>query len=440
MEADLETTSESVRRYRFERHNLIVLTLDLCMCAMGLAFLDGNAILPLLLHRLGATGIVIGAFAGGRLIAFNLPQLFAARRLAGKPRVKPWFFITAVCTRVPMLIVPWLIWHSQDDPFHRRMALVFTIVLIIIWSIGDGLCNVPWMEIIARSFSNRLRGRWFTATQSITGLLAISSAALIVRPALQAHSLPFPRNYALLALLSELMFQVSLIGVGLIKEPPPVEHEAEPLPDGVGFLRKLPELIANNPVFARLATVQLLSGFGAAAAPFYVLYAKYHFHVGDSWGAAYQGVQAGGLIILLPLWNLIGERRGQHAAIMGVTTACMLAPAIALTLGRVSPWFLSPTFAMLGGSLDWGLWIVLNHYLLTHVDAATRPVYVALFSLLFVPAALFPVIGGTLVHREKFTMLGPFPLLFLLTFVVTACGFVVARGLPEPCNGVNDAN
>ncbi len=440
MEAELETSTESVRQQQYEKHNLIVLTLDLCMCAMGLAFLDANAILPLLLHRLGATGIVIGLFAGGRVLAFNLPQLFAARRLAGKPHVKPWFFTIAVITRVPMLIVPWLIWHSEDDQLHRTIALVFTIVLIMIWSVGDGLCNVPWMEIIARSFSNRLRGRWFTGTQLITGLLAISAATLIVHPALQAQSLPFPENYALLALLSALMFQVSLIGVGLIKEPPPVEHESEPLPEGVGFLKHLPQLVANNPIFARLATIQLLSGFGAASAPFYVLYARYHFHVGDSWGAAYQAVQAGGLIVLLPLWNLLGERRGQNTAVKGVTTACMLAPAIALTVGRLSPWLISPTFAMLGGSLDWGLWIVLNHYLLSHVDGANRPVYVALFSLLFVPSALFPVIGGTLVHRSQFTMIGPFPLLFVITLAVTFAGFLVARGLPNPGQDAARAN
>ncbi len=440
MEADVENLIEEPKRYRYEKHNLVVLTLDLCACTMGLAFLDGNAILPLLLHRLGASGLLIGAFAGGRLLAFNLPQLFAARRLHGKPRVKPWFFFTAVITRVPVLLLPWLIWHAEDDAFHRRLAMVLTIAIIGIWALGDGLCNVPWMEIIARSFSNRLRGRWFTATQLITGLLALGAAALIVHPALQSSSLPFPRNYALLALLSAIMFQISLVGVGLIKEPPPVHDDPDPLPGGRKFLKQLPQLVRNNPVFARLATIQLLSGFGAAAAPFYVLYARFQFHNSDSWGAAYQAVQAAGLVALLPLWNWIGERRGQNAAVKGVTAACVLAPLVALTFGRLSPWLFSPTFAMLGGSLDWGLWLVLNHYLLTHVDSLTRPVYVALFSMLFVPAALFPVIGGTMVHRSKFTMIGPFPLLFVLTFLITAAGFLVARGLPEPGLEAEHAN
>ena len=35
------------------------------------------------------------------------------------------------------------------------------------------------------------------------------------------------------------------------------------------YFRRLPGLVRANPVFARLACVQLLVGFGSAAAPFY---------------------------------------------------------------------------------------------------------------------------------------------------------------------------
>ena len=82
--------------------------------------------------------------------------------------------------------------------------------------------------------------------------------------------------------------------------------------------------------------------------------------------------------------------------------------------------------------MDWGLWIVLNHYLLTHTPEKERPAYIALFSLLAVPASLYPLLGGLMVPNQHLLTLYHVPVLFVCTALFTGVGFLLAQRLEEP--------
>src|SRR5579862_7513879 len=60
---------------RMVRWNLAALMLDVTFFSLGMAFLDQNAVLPLLLERLGASGPFIGAFAAVRFLVFSVFQV-----------------------------------------------------------------------------------------------------------------------------------------------------------------------------------------------------------------------------------------------------------------------------------------------------------------------------------------------------------------------------
>src|SRR5580658_4458890 len=150
---------------RHERWNLAALMLDVTFFALGMAFIDSSAVLPLLLERLGATGVVIGAAAALRSIGLSGFQIFVAYQLHGKPRQKPWLAIVATVSRLPLLAMPLFLLYSDRSPTLRAVALWAIIIILAFWSLGDGLGYVPWMEIVARTFSPRLRGRFFASTQ-----------------------------------------------------------------------------------------------------------------------------------------------------------------------------------------------------------------------------------------------------------------------------------
>ena len=307
-------------------------------------------------------------------------------------------------------------------------------LLLTLWTLGDGLGYVPWMEIVARAFTDKVRGRFFATTQLISGVISIVIAAFLVRGVLASTHFPYPHNYALLMLVAALMFQVSLAGVLLIREPPFPPSAVQPHIPILAYFRRLPGLVRSNPAFARLAGIQLLIGFGGASAPFYVLYALHRFHLPDAWGGIFQTAQAIGVVTLMPLWTYLSEKQNPATAVRFLALGCLLTPVLAMTVGTLSPWLFALVFLLMGGTLGWGMWIVLNHYLLSHVAEDERPVFIALMNLLFLPSAFYPSLGSLFILQDHFAVIAGIPALFLLTTLVIACGLVLAMRLPAPTN------
>ncbi len=414
------------------RRNFAVILLDVAFFALGMALLDPNAVLPLLMRNLGASGVLIGAFAALRSLGLNVVQIFVAYATHNRPRQLPPLLYAATITRLPLLAMPYFIYHAGDSDSARTVAKWAVVLIMAFWALGDGLGYVPWMEIVGRSFTERTRGRFFGATQILSGIGSIVIAGFLTSRILDPNFLAFPTNYALLSALSALMFFISLVGVFLIKEPP-APHIAPEVnrPPLSAYFRRLPKMLRENPVFARLACVQLLASFGSASAPFYVLYAVQRFGLSDKWGATYQIMQAASIILLSPLWTAISERRGAATAVRAVVLAHLLTPLIALTVGRISPFAFCLVFLMMGGSLGWGMWIAASHYLMSQVDANERPIFIALANLIVAPSALYPIIGGLFAAKDKLILISGVPVLFVLTSLVVGVGFVVARKLPN---------
>ena len=118
----------------------------------------------------------------------------------------------------------------------------------------------------------------------------------------------------------------------------------------------------------------------------------------------------------------------------GLAIGCLLTPILAMTIGTLSPWLFALVFLLMGGTLGWGMWIVLNHYLLSHVAEEERPVFIALMNLLFVPSAFYPSLGSLFVPHDHFATIAGVPMLFLLTALVIAAGLILAARLPAPSN------
>jgi hypothetical protein len=297
------------------RWNFGALVTDVTFFSLGMAFLDLNAIVPLLMARLGASGPVIGALAALRFLAFGAPQVVVAWAMHGRARQKPFLAFIAMLTRLPLLALPFVLWHGHDSPHAARMAILAMFVIMITWAMGDGMGYVPWMEIVARVFTDRVRGRFFATTQVLSGVTSIGVAAFLVTNILNSRSLPFPHNYAVLAMAAAVMYQISMVGVLLIREPKAPAALVGPRIPAREYFGRMPSLIKNDVRFIRLTTIQLMVGFGAAASPFYVLYATQRFHLPDSWGGTYQLLQALSVVLLTPVWTLLSEKRGPAASV-----------------------------------------------------------------------------------------------------------------------------
>ncbi len=414
------------------RWNLRALTLDVSCFSVGMAFFDLNAVLPLLMERLGASGTIIGGFAALRFLFFSGLQIFMAYVVHGRKRQKNLMAGIAQITRTPLLLTPFILWHADRSIPDRHFALWGLVIVLSIWAIGDGLGYVPWMEIVARAFTSRTRGRFFAFTQLLSGALSIVIAAFVVRNILNSKHFPYPMNYAVLTGAMAVMMQLSSLGLWLVREPSISGMVFPPRADFRIFLSRLPGMVRKNSEFRYLAAIQLLVGFGSASAPFYVLFGTSHFHLQDSWGGTYQVMLAIGVVALMPAWAYLAEKHGPAHAVRGVAFVCLLTPVTAMSIGLLSPWLFALVFLLMGGSLGWGMWIATNNYLLIHTDEEERPLYVALLNFLYTPSAIYPFLGGILINRHQFLNFWGVPALFLITSVVVGMGCLLSLRLPDP--------
>ncbi len=415
------------------KRNLFALLIDVISYWVGAAFTDPMTVLLVLMLRLGASPTLLGLSIALRFAAQYGVQVFVAYIVHGKPRQKPFLVWAVGLSRLPMITLPFVIYHP-DTPGGKTIALWVTIGVLALVGLGEGLGGVPWTEIVARAFSSKTRGRFFSAAQTSAGVLNILIAWLFVTRIL---ALPYPLNYTMLVGLSALMFQISTIGLLLIDEPPapasgPKRSDRPSLKD---YLAELPHMIRADKTFARLVVIQLLVNSGWAALPYYVTYATTKFHLHDDWAGTYQLLQAISVALLMPIWAFLSEKKSPAVAVRGVAFVCMITPIIALTIGSKSPWLFGMVYLLTGGSLTaGGIWVVMQHFLLTHTEEDERPKYVALLNLLNLPSAMFPLLGSALVLRDalghdRFIMIGKVPVLLVLTAITAGVGFVLSLRL-----------
>lgn len=414
------------------KRNLFALLLDVISYWVGAAFTDPMTVLLVLMHRLGATPTLLGLCIALRFAAQYGVQVFVAYALHGKPRQKPFLVWAVGLSRLPMVALPFFVYHA-DSSAGRSAALWVTIGVLALVGLGEGLGGVPWTEIVARAFSTKTRGRFLTAAQTSAGVLNILIAWLLVTHIL-AFSYPF--NYTLLIGLSALMFQLSTLGLILIDEPemPLGSLTPEERPSLAVYLAELPRMFRQDKTFSRLVIIQLFINAGWAALPFYATYAKQQFKLNDDWAGTFQLLQAISVALLMPIWAFLSERRNPAAAVRGVAFVCMITPIVAITIGRFSPWHFGLVFLLTGGSLTaGGIWVVIQHFLLTHSTEGERPKYVALLNLLNLPSALFPLLGSALVHDRPegvtFVMVGNIPVLLVATAAMASIGFYLSLRL-----------
>ncbi len=415
------------------KRNLVALLIDVISYWVGAAFTDPMTVLMALIVSLGATPAIIGLSIALRFAAQYGVQVFVAYIVHGKPRQKPFLVWAVGLSRLPMVILPFVIYRS-DTAGGKTVALWVMIGVLALVGLGEGLGGVPWTEIVARAFSSKTRGRFFSAAQTSAGVLNILIAWQIVTRML---ALPYPLNYTMLVGLSALMFQISTLGLLLIDEPvaPANCLKVAERPSLKEYLAELPHLIRSDKTFARLVVIQLLVNSGWAALPYYMPYAKARFNLHDDWAGSYQLLQAISVALLMPVWAFLSEKKSPAAAVRGVAFVCMLTPIVALTIGSKSPWLFGLVYLLTGGSLvAGGIWVVMQHFLLTHTEQDERPKYVALLNLLNLPSAMFPLLGSILVHqiapeRYQFVMLGKVPVLLVIVATTAGLGFILSLRL-----------
>lgn len=364
----------------------------------GLAFFDGNTVLPVFLARLGAADWIVGLTRLIQTLGYTLPALISAHHIHGRPRHKSYLLLTCYLSRIGLFTLPPVFLLCARG--HPTFVLVWLLcVLGVFWTL-DGACAVSWYDIVAKTIPARVRGRFFGLMQTlggIAGILVGKAVATILAPG----GLRFPANFAVLAGGWCVGIIGSQIGLHLLREP---EGDVEPIeerPSFVEYVRQAPALLRRSPGVVRILVARLVLDGTGMAAPFYVLFATRDLRISLATVGLYQLLQSAGRVSTGPLWGWISDRWSPVIGlrIIAVFTACV--PALALAAGHGAAWVFPVVFFVLGAIQD-GLWMVTTNALLETVGERDRPLAIGVLSLGQTPVALYGPLGGLIAEATSY--------------------------------------
>jgi predicted MFS family arabinose efflux permease len=398
-----------------------VLVLDAASFWAGLAFFDGEIVLPILLSRLGATDSLIGLARLIQTLGFTLPALFAAHTIHGRTNHKQFLLWTCGIGRSGLLLLPPLLFfYARSRP--GLVLASFYIFLAVFWTM-DGASAVSWFDIIAKTIPTRVRGRFFGVMQ-MTGGVAALGAGFVVRLILQDKNLAYPTNFALLACFWCIGVAGSQIFLMMIREPAGVVVEEEEKPGFMDYLRQAFPLLRRRDRLRKLIFSRLLLDGASMATPFYVLFARKDLVVTLTMIGLYTIMKSVGRVCTGPLWGWVSDRYGPATGLRSVAFSIFLIPILALLAARGAVWLLPITFLLLGAVQD-GIWMTGSNVLLEAVEEVERPLAVGVVTVFQSPGAIYSVLGGLLAERTSY------PVVFCAALIMAGCGLWMTFQLPR---------
>jgi len=388
------------------------------------AFGNPNTILPVFLQHFSSSRILVGLSStllgslGG--IGNVLPQLFVARRLETKIHKKP-VLITAITIRA-------LCWGSLAlatfflAQRYARLMVLLLFLLLLIFTIMGGVASIPFYDIVAKALSPTMRGRFFGHRQFWGGILAAGSG-YIAKIILGSGRIGFPDNFGTLFLLAFALMGMSYIALGSIREP---EKEVYKTPLAFKyFVKKAFSVIRIDKNYRIFLIVQILSGAGAMALPFYVLHAKDNLHLELGMVGVLLMAQMGGGVVSNVFWGYLSDLAGNKKVLQLSTLVGVLPPACALFIPAHLSILFVPVYIFIGFYIA-GRTIGKTNFLLDIAPQKERPAYISLNGTLTFPVTLLPLFGGIIAQHISYLFL------FVITSMLVAIGFFLSCMLKEP--------
>jgi MFS family permease len=302
--------------------------------------------------------------------------------------------------------------------------LVLLLTCLMIFAVGDGLCSLTWFDIMARAIPLKRRGRLLGMSQIISSVAGAGVGAL-VGFILSRSSIHFPQNYALIFTLAAVAMAPSLVGLGLVREPPPLDADMQQVELARGGWLKI---VTSDLALRRLILCRVLVSMTGLATPFYVGHAADVLNLPTSIIGSFVVAQTVGGIAASALLSPISERWGPRHVVRIASGAAFVAPLFALAAHLASGGWLVrayPFIYVLLGILN-STWILgFSNYLLEAAPDGMRPTYLGLGNTIAGVLSMVPMLGGGLLEATSYRAL------FGLTAAIVVFGFLFSLGLPS---------
>lgn len=385
--------------------------------SLAMSMIGFNTVFPSLISDLVSSKIVFGLLYS---ILLGTPYLFSLLfgHLLSSYRYRRRFLLFGVYLRAFAFLgmAGFTFTFGKGRPWLVVGSFFFWALL---FSLSGSFAGISYDDILGKLVAKGKRGKLYAVKQFASSLAAFGGG-LIVSRIFHPGSLAFPANYALILFLGSLGLLIASLAFWFIREPPsPLAREARPpFPT---LLRRVPQILRGNREFLRFIVVENLSSFSLMVMPFYMVFAKDHFGIGDSYIGRYLLFQVGGTILSNLLWGLIASRLSARAVVRSCVLLGGAIPLIALGLSPLGADPFVVVFLLIGFVFS-GRRVGFEPYLLNIIPAEERPIYLGIRGTLNVLVVLLPFLGGLIIH------LAGYPPVFGLVAAVMLAASLLLRG------------
>ena len=395
------------------RHNAVVNIMDGALFGFGVSGLASYVtIIPLFLSYLTESTALIGFAATLFHIGWQVPQLLTSGYVAGLSRYKPTVLTMTLIERLPFFGLALV--ALALPAIGADAALVLTLILLGIQSLGGGFTGTAWQSMISKIMPAHFLGSFFGIQSAAVNLFGAGGALLA---SVILERLAHPGSFVLLFAVAGLSLMISFVFLALTYEPRSAPRD---IVAGLGwraFAARLRGILRSDQNFRWFLLARGLTSLSLTAVSFYTIFGIRRFDLSPEF--------VGGLTSVLLLSNMLtsavigwaGERWGLRRVLILANILTVLAIAIALTAADARWFYL--VFALTGivNSTQWSTIMTITVQFCT---VAERPFYIGMANSLIAPVTVFaPIIGGWLVDAVSFELsFGIFALAGLLSILV----------------------
>ena len=434
------------------RRNKLAFGFDSALWGIGISFMPLATVLTSLAAKLTPDKTLIGLLSLAWYVGYLLPQLFAARLLRGKARMRMYSVLPSLIARpVVLAFALWLAITRAADPTLTFWLLIGMVVVMMIF---DAVTSVAWFDMMGRALSPRVRARTIAVNQFVAAVAGLGVGVLVER-ILGSAQLPFPLNYALLLGMAWLFYELSLVAMLFIKEraaqqtsnpqTPNLQTsnvQTSPSQPHPSFIHALKLAWRTDANFKLMLIVRALTSVENMAAAFYVVFARERLGLPDSSVGVFTIAYIAGGLLGTVLFGWLAERFGPLRVINAASVMQFSAPALGFVLSfmPVTPALSTLIYVffilmmLLNGAVNRSVQVGFFSYAQDSAHEADRPMYVGAVSTVAGTASFLPVLGGAMIDlltRLGFVS-GAYSLLFGVAAITVGLGLWLSLRLPKP--------
>ncbi len=357
--------------------------------ALAQNFMDVNTVIPAMMIDAGGSSLQVGMLTAIMIGGTNFSQLIFLPFLSNKPRKKP-FLLFGINLRILALIGLGILLYTYTATAGGGGLIVLIFVLMTLFAVSGSFAAISYSDILGRSILDSQRKPFFSMRQ------AISSIGMLISAFFAAHilaSFQYPNNYALLFTIAAVALGVASLGFWNINEfAGPVRAIS-----GIGAYMSLivSEIRANRRLSSYLLLVNTL-GVSLSLLPFLTMYGKEVYAISSADVGRNLIFSVTGGVLTGSLMYLLSKRVRYGRLLYVIVGIALIIPLSILVLPGQAYFAL---YFFLGGIMVATYKIAIEGVLLEVSDNQNRTITIGLAGAGSIVPALFPIVGGWMVHR-----------------------------------------